>query len=324
MMIANAYLNGVVEQSPHQLHSSDTSTANERRSSSFSSSSTLKDVSASSSFNFVNSCLNHSAHLQPPATCSTTTDVVPSLNCSIPSSSSMGFSSIVNAAAANNRIGALYGGMNTFTGPGNVHAQMMGAYFNATASAAAATAVSTAVQGVSPGLQPRKNRRERTTFTYVYVREQIAEQIQLQESRIQVWFKNRRAKQRQQDNQSEPNKAHTVAGSGSDQVPGRLPSSLKRASLLPPASMFAPSALMPMPEQRIQLNGQCQACRRELSDQHKGIQCTAIGQGCNRVFHWACADMTLEAFQEFCKDPRLEWICRDCFAQKGPHCVFTI
>uniref|UniRef100_A0A183CTH1 Transferrin n=1 Tax=Globodera pallida TaxID=36090 RepID=A0A183CTH1_GLOPA len=38
----------------------------------------------------------------------------------------------------------------------------------------------------------------------------------------------------------------------------------------------------------------------------------------------ACANLTLEAFQEFCKDPRLEWICRDCFAQKGPHCVFTI
>uniref|UniRef100_A0A914HGW2 PHD-type domain-containing protein n=2 Tax=Globodera TaxID=31242 RepID=A0A914HGW2_GLORO len=91
-------------------------------------------------------------------------------------------------------------------------------------------------------------------------------------------------------------------------VPGRSPSSLKRASLPPPApppsSMFPPSALMPMPEQRIQLNGQCQACRGELSDQHKGIQCTAIGQGCNRVFHWACADLTLEAFQEFCKDPR--------------------
>uniref|UniRef100_A0A183BIP9 PHD-type domain-containing protein n=1 Tax=Globodera pallida TaxID=36090 RepID=A0A183BIP9_GLOPA len=137
----------------------------------------------------------------------------------------------------------------------------------------------------------------------------------------------------QQQQQLNPclNPPHTPQQQQQDaifKVPGRSPSSLKRASLPPPApppaSMFPPSALMPMPEQRIQLNGQCQACRMELSDQHKGIQCTAIGQGCNRVFHWACADLTLEAFQEFCKDPRLEWICRECFAQKGPHCVFTI
>uniref|UniRef100_A0A914GPA1 Abdominal-A n=1 Tax=Globodera rostochiensis TaxID=31243 RepID=A0A914GPA1_GLORO len=115
------------------MDSFDTSTASERRFSSFSSSSTLKDVSASfPSFNF-NSCLNPSAHLQPPATSSATTD---------------GFSSVVNDAAANNSIGALYGGINTVTGAGNVHTQMIGAYFNAAASAAAA--VSTAAQGVSP------------------------------------------------------------------------------------------------------------------------------------------------------------------------------
>ncbi|KAH7720727.1 homeobox domain-containing protein [Aphelenchoides avenae] len=112
---------------------------------------------------------------------------------------------------------------------------MLGYLPNATAAVTAFGGATNSAQ-VSPMDYNRKGRRERTTFNRnqleilechfrqtqypdVFQREKIADMVQLPEGRIQVWFKNRRAKYRQHQRQQEQLMKHTRRYSATSSTP---------------------------------------------------------------------------------------------------------